>query len=172
VNKITHSALIACTLCSCKSKSFDTHYSSYDVEGAAKLSVVIDGKNIDSTKFNNGIIDNTFYMELMTAKDTFFIKPINSKLSFPKLHNRLSRAIIYYNDFKLEVYNDVLTDRQDCFYFPNGSATLYLYYYPFTTSITKKEANISQNQIYFEIKNTNGSSHLYGVENKHLPNHK
>ncbi|WP_140465854.1 hypothetical protein [Hymenobacter nivis] len=63
---------------SCSRKYKGIQYSSYQVAGTSKLTVIT-----DSLVADQGTADNQFYMDLMTKKDTFWVKPIEQKLSFP-----------------------------------------------------------------------------------------
>jgi len=132
---------------SCNSKHKGVHYSQYQVAGTSKLTVFI-----DSLEADQGTTDNTLYMELMTEKDTFFVKPIGQELSFPKLADSLTQATIYYKDWSCQIRGNTLRDEYRALYFPNQAATIIIDTYPFEHPMAKRWLNQHKERVYYEIR--------------------
>lgn len=149
---ISHSVYLAViiilgTFVSCDTKSRSRQYSHYEVAGTSKLTVFI-----DSVVADRRIVDNSLYMELMTKKDTFLVKPINQKLVFPKLEDSLTKVRIYYNDWYCEIMGQPLKYEYSALYFPEENVTIFIDTYPFEHPMAKKWLKQRKDQIYYEIR--------------------
>jgi len=132
---------------SCNTKQKGTHYSQYEVAGTSKLTVFVDSMLTDQ-----GTTDNAFYMKLMTEKDTFFVKPIEQELSFPKLADSLTQVNIYYKDWYCQIRGNVLLSEYRALYFPGQAATIVIDTYPFEHPMAKRLLKQQKDRIFYEIR--------------------
>ena len=132
---------------SCSPKHKGLHYSPYQVVGTSRLTVFIDSRMADQAT-----TDNTLYLELMTAKDTFFVKPIAQTLSFPRLKDSLTQVNIYYKNWYCEIGGIILQKEYRAFYFPGQAATIVLDTYPFEHPKAKRMLKQQKKRIYYEIR--------------------
>jgi hypothetical protein len=132
---------------SCDTNPESTQGSHYQVVGTSKLTVFI-----DSVVADRATIDNVLYMELMTEKDTFLVKPINQELSFPKLEDSLTRVRVYYNDWYFQIQGELLRDEYQALYFPNQDATILIDTYPFEHPTAKSWLKQQKERVYYEIR--------------------
>ena len=139
-------SFIFSTLTSCGDRNNSPQYSGYEVAGTSQLTVII-----DSTLADRSIVDNSLYMELMTSKDTFFVKPINHIISFPKLQDSLTGVYIYYNAAHTYISGEMLQSEYQAIYFPSNDAKIVIDTYPFENPIAKQWLKNRSNQVYYEI---------------------
>ena len=135
-------------ICSCRSKSTVPVYSSYKPIGSTHLSVLI-----DSTVAYRDVVDNSFYLELSTKKNTFLAKPYNYRIGFPALNDSLSKISFYYKDFKFVATGRNLKRLKKFFYFPtNDSVNLYISKMPFEGKKPEQGNYHTKKQLFTKIR--------------------
>lgn len=140
--------LLSFTIISCKRKSNIPTYSSYKPIGNTYLSV-----SIDSNAAYRDVVDNSFYLELSTAKNTFITKPYDYKISFPLLHDSLNKIAFYYKDFKFIATGNKVSKLKKFFYFPNNdSVSFYISKTPFKEEKSEKGSYYTSKQIFAKIQ--------------------
>ncbi|MFD2718365.1 hypothetical protein ACFST9_06540 [Hymenobacter monticola] len=132
---------------SCNTKHKGVHYSSMQVIGTSNITVVVDSLPIDSRK-----TPNPFYMELMTEKDTFLVRPTADELSFPKLTDSLTQVVLYFKDWYGPIQGATLKGEYQFLYFPNQPATIVIDTYPFEHPTAKRWLKQRKDRIYCEIR--------------------
>lgn len=141
---------IALLLGSCQHKNDDGYYSENKSAGKAKLTMIVDADTVSSE-----VVANTFFMRLMTVKDTFLVKPSNQELVFPKLADTLTAVDVRYNDWEFTAANDLLKNEYSMFYYPGDSVTVVIDEYPFTEEHALIQQESHKNQLFFEIRKKN-----------------
>ncbi|WP_400191299.1 hypothetical protein [Hymenobacter sp. B81] len=134
-------------LTSCEGQSEYSQSSTDKVAGTSQLTVIIDSVDADKS-----VVDSSFYMKLMTPKDTFIIRPVDKQLSFPALEDSLTSVRVYYNDRYFETSGKVLVSEYKALYFPNEHATIIIDNYPFEHPTAKSWLGEKKERVYYEIK--------------------
>ena len=131
------------TATSCRPKYRGVHYSPMQVAGTSKITLVV-----ESLPFDPRTAPNPFYLELMTAKDTFLVRPAAEELSFPTLTDSLTQVNLYYNDWYCQVRGRSVRDAYGALYFPNKAATIIIDTHPFGYPGAKRVAG----RLYCQIR--------------------
>ena len=117
------------------------------VAGTSKITLVF-----DSLPFDPRTAPNPFYLELMTAKDTFLVRPTAEELSFPTLTDSLTQVNLYYNDWYGPIRGATLRGEYQFLYFPNRPATIVIDTYPYEHPVAKRWLKQQKDRIYCEIR--------------------
>jgi hypothetical protein len=142
--------LFACAVgCACQKRK-GVHYSNYEPAGQGYITMILDSDTVD-----NASMYNAFFMELMTKKDTFLVRPSERGLIFPKLADSLTAINVFYNDWKFTAAGDVLKYEYELFYFPGDSATIALDAYPFTERHATSRGEPKKKQVFLEMRKKN-----------------
>ena len=99
---------------SCRPKHRGVHYSPMQVAGTSTVTLVV-----DSLPFDPRTAPNPFYLELMTAKDTFLVRPSAEEMSFPQLTDSLTQVNLYYHNWYCQVEGQSLRSAYGAVYFPS-----------------------------------------------------
>lgn len=112
---------------------------------------------IDADTVGADVTDNVFFMELMTRKKTFVVRPTSQELYFPKLPDSLAAVNVFYKEWATTVTNEALSKAQEVFYYPGDSATIVIDTYPFTEERAKNWRELNKDRVYLEIRKYLGS---------------
>lgn len=132
---------------SCRSRHRGVHYSPMQVAGTSKITLVV-----DSLPFDPRTAPNPFYLELMTAKDTFLVRPTAEELSFPTLTDSLTQVNLYYQEWSGEIGGIILRHEYRGLYFPDQAATIIVDTYPFEQPKAKRWLKQRKDAVYLEIR--------------------
>ncbi|MEL5995972.1 hypothetical protein [Hymenobacter segetis] len=128
---------------SCNTKHAGTHY----IAGFSNLTVFI-----DSLVADQATIDNTLHLELMTARDTFLVKPVGQELRFPQLKDSLIQVNIWYQDWYCPIQGEMLREEYPAMYFPGRNATISITTDFAEHPVAKSGEKLQPERVFYRIK--------------------